>query len=336
MSQLTKLVLDKIQSLPEREAAAFFETTGATIRRWVAGTAKIPISALEKVFDPVDPAGLKAQEALWEGKQLAVLLPWYKTTNPVTSFSVMSILDRQKMSIMLHFGDAFIAHTRNTLAEHFLRSNLEWALTIDDDMVVPCGNAKWFNSMTGFNLPEKFAGMHAPNRLMSHSKTLVGGLYFSRAKHARPVYAEGMSQEAWVRQSPRDEIRPTKWVGTGCLLIHRSVFLDIEKAFPHLARDSQGNNGHWFTSSEHDLRETSREALAVLNDQTASQESRVVKAQKLLDDAQSRSRYNSSLGMGEDVAFCIRATQAGHPAFVDFGLLCGHMGNYIYGRNQVP
>lgn len=337
MSFLLKLVLDKLNNLSDKEAAEFFETSALKIKKWRSGASAIPISALEKVFDPTDPAGIKSEGALWEGKKLALLLPWYKTTNPVTSFSILTMLDRQKMAVMLNFGDAFIAHTRNTLSEHFLRSNLEWALTIDDDMVLPCGNAKWFNDMTGFALPEKFAGMHSANRLLSHGKTLVGGLYFGRWRHGKPVFAEGgepMTEEH-CRRGPHDECRPTKWVGTGCMLIHRSVFLDIEKNFPHLSRDKDGNHGHWFTSSEHDLRQASRDALAVLQDEKVSTDARVAQAQKLIADAQHRSRYHSSLGMGEDVAFCVRATQSGHQPHVDLGLLCGHMGNLIFGKRKI-
>ncbi len=338
MSFLTDLVVQKIRSFDSQEAAAdFFKASIEEIEDWNQEM-RIPVSALEKVFNPDQIRLPCSEEALWKGKQVCILLPWYKSTNPVTAFSIMSMLDRAKMAVMLNFGDAFIAHTRNTLAEKFLQSNLEWALTVDDDMILPCGNAAWFNSFTGFKFPERFAGLHTVNRLLSHEKTLVGALYFGRWKRGKPVYAEGNqpNEEAFARRGPHDVCKPTKWVGTGCMLIHRTVFLDIEKNFPHLARDNKGNRGHWFTSSEHDLREASRKSLLILQDQTATEQSRILMAEELLRKAQDRSRFNSGLGMGEDVQFCVRATQSGHHPHVDLGLVCGHMGNCIFGPKQIP
>jgi hypothetical protein len=118
------------------------------------------------------------------------------------------------------------------------------------------------------------------------------------------------------------------------MLVHRSVYLDIEKTFPHLARDEQGNHGHWFTSSEHDLREASREALEVLEDVNTTEAARIVRAQQLISDASHRAKYHSGLGMGEDVQFCVRASQAGHQPHVDLGLICGHQGSFIYGHRK--
>ena len=337
MSFLQKLVINKIKELGEG-APDFFGVGVETVIAWERGTLGIPVDAVEKIIDTENFFKSKVEEARWEGKKVCILLPWYKSTSPVTAFSIMSMLDRTKMAVMLNFGDAFIAHTRNTLAENFLRSNMEWSLTVDDDMVLPCGNAAWFNSLTGLNLPEQFAGMHAVNRLLSHGKTLVGALYFGRWKSGKPVYAEGSSsktEEAYARSGPHNVCKPTKWVGTGCMLIHRSVFLDIEDRFPHLARNQEGKFGHWFTSSEHDLRQASREALEVLNDETVSESARLAKVTKFLEEAQNRSRFHSSLGMGEDVAFCVRATQAGHQPHVDMGLVCGHMGNFVFGNRRV-
>ncbi len=328
-----KLVLDKVRSFPTLgEAATFFEVDTETLDVWLSGH-DLPVSALEKVFDPTKLLG----DSLWEGRKVGLMFPWYKSTNPATSFSIMSILDRQKMQVFLQFGDAFIVHTRNKLAESFLRSDCEWALTVDDDMILPCGKADWFNSFTGFNLPEKFAGMHTVNRLMSHGKTLVGALYYGRWAKGKPVYGEcnDPNEERWARSGPHDMCKPTRWVGTGCMLIHRSVFLDIEKTFPHLARDAEGNRGNWFTSSEHDLKEASRSALEVLNDVGVTPEVRVREAARLIEESSHRAKVHSSLGMGEDVQFCIRAKQAGHQPHVDMGLVCGHMGNMIFGPKHV-
>lgn len=241
------------------------------------------------------------------------------------AFSVMSLIDRTRTAAMLDFGDAFIVHSRNKLAAGFLRTGIEWCLTIDDDMVVPFGNAPLFNSFTGFRLSERFAGLNVIDRLLSHGKSLVGGLYFSRWRNGKAVYGEGGDAQelTYARQGPHDVCKPTRWVGTGCMLIHRSVFLDIEKTFPHLARGADGKGGQWFTSSEHDLRAAAELAIKYEDPSDGIAE---------IEKALNKSQRHSSMGMGEDVQFCVRAAQAGHQPHVDMGCLCGHIGSYCYGE----
>ena len=339
MSYLRELVHQKIRSFPTRgEAAAFFDVSEALVRQWDAGSKPISLSAVERVFNVEElPGAAKVEEARWEGKQVAFLLPAYKASNPRTQFAITAMFDRQKHAAMSMFGDAFIAHTRNQLADAFLKSKIEWALTIDDDMIVPFGHAQLFRNYTHWNLPDAFAGLNTVDRLLSHGKTLVGGLYFGRHAGARPVYCEGHNdpvEEAYARKAPYDLIKPTRWIGTGCLLIHRSVFLDIEAKFPHLARNKDGAFGHWFTSGEHDLRAATMEALRVLNDAATDPDARVQKARELMERGGAMAQRNSPAGVGEDVVFCNRAAQAGHPAFVDMGLLCGHVGEFCYGPRK--
>jgi hypothetical protein len=235
------------------------------------------------------------------------------------------------MAVKLQFGDAFIAHSRNKLAEHFLRTPFEWALTVDDDMILPWGNAEWFNTFTKFDLPETYAARNTIDRLLSHGKTLVGALYYHRNGTGRGVYAESKEDEGWLKRGPHDVLKPTRWVGTGCMLIHRTVFEDIEKKFPQLARNSEGKNGNWFSSSEHELRSKVAEASEVLSDPNLSETAKIARVQQLITEANARSAQNSGLGMGEDVAFCVRAAQSGHQPYVDIGLICGHIGFKVYG-----
>jgi hypothetical protein len=334
MSYLSDIVSRKIRELGIPASAEYFEVQEALIRQWDRGSKRPSLEAVEKVFraPEFEPDG-KVKEAEWDGKKVVMLLPWYKSTSPITAFSVMGLLDKTKVSVIMSFGDAFIAHTRNKLAHQFLKTDVEWAFWVDDDMIIPWGNAAWFNAYSGYNLPSHFAGMHALNRLMSHGKTLVGGCYFGRRWGGRPVYSEGASskEEAeYVRRGPHDTLKPTRWVGTGAMLMHRSVLLDVELKFPELRRVDD-RPGHWFTSSEHDLLQASTECLDILDDKAATSESRVARVREILHDGRHRSMAHSKLGMGEDVQFCIRAAQAGHQAHVDLGLLCGHVGSYCFG-----
>jgi len=265
--------------------------------------------------------------------KVMLTMPWMKQTNPMTAFCLMGLVDRRRTSLLLNFGDAFVAHARNKCADIFLRSNAEWQLTIDDDMLVPFGNASWFNAHSQHPLPDKFAGLNAMDRLLSHGKTLVGSLYFGRHKYGPPLYNEGINNQTeaeYARKAPYDLIKPTNWVATGCLLIHRSVYLDIEKRFPRLARRSDGTGGNWFSTSEHGVMDLVDRARAVFSKDGCNANS-AHEVFSLLETAASEGRHKSSLGMGEDVQFCMRAREAGHQPFVDMGLVCGHIGQCVFG-----
>jgi hypothetical protein len=266
-------------------------------------------------------------------KKILIARPWYQTVHPITAFCVDQLSDRRRTAASLCYGDAFVAHTRNHIIDEFLKSDLEWVLMVDSDMVIPFGNAAWFRTYTGWeNYPEPFASFNAIDRLLYHGKTLVGALYFGRHPKGFGMFAESRhpKMDEVVRSAPKDVLHQTKWVATGCLLAHRRVFEDIEKKYPRLARGADGTGGQWFTSSEHKLLDSMyriRETL--LSGQLDG--NRAYRALEQAESALSDARNNSTLGMGEDVTLCIRAGEAGHPAFVDFGLLCGHIGTAVYG-----
>ncbi len=326
------LVLSKVAEL-KNNAPDFFLVSLKTVHAWVSNPELIPVSAVERVFN-FSKSFPPAETVLVEGKKVCITLPFYKITSPPTAFSVMGLIDRAKTKVMLRWGDAFIIHSRNVIAQDFLKTGIEWQLTIDDDMVVPWGNAPWYRAFTGFSIDDRFAGLNTVDRLLSHGKTLVGALYFSRWPGGKPVYSEGSDdkEEARLaRRAPFDVCKPTRWVGTGCMMIHRSVYLDIEKKFPHLARHPDtGEDGNYFTPDGGDLRTAFREALCVLNDEKVTPEARVLKAQSLME-ATERRIIRQGLGVGEDVSFCLRAADAGHTPHVDMGLLCGHIGSMVYG-----
>lgn len=268
------------------------------------------------------------------GKKIMIIMPWSKTINPITAFSVMQLIDRRRTSSMLNYGDAFIAHSRNSCADVFLQSDSEWMLTIDDDMLLPYGNAQWYRAYSGWNwYPDPFASFNTLDRLLSHGKTVVGALYFGRHRNGPPVYAEGSiaTEAAYARKGPHDVVKPTSWVGTGAMLIHRSVYLDIEKKFPVLARGANGKGGNWFTSSEHNLLDRVRRVHGMLGQDGPMDGPKAMKAYEMLEGAIRATEKESSLGMGEDVIFCRRAREAGHEVFVDMGLIVGHVGHCVYG-----
>lgn len=262
-------------------------------------------------------------------KRVMLVLPWMKVTNPMTSFCVQQIADKRRTAAMLNFGDSFVAHSRNVCADMFLKSDLEWMLTIDDDMLIPFGNATWYNAHLGCEIPKPFCDFNALDRLLSHGKTLVGALYFGRWPGGWPVFSEGRAMENYVRKGPHDKLLETRWVGTGCQLVHRSVFEDIEKKFPHLGRGPNGMGGNWYSTSEYHLLDQVYRLQDMLS-QGAMDGSKAMRALEMVTAALSEAKSKSSLGMGEDAQFALRARDAGHQCYVDLGLICGHIGFRVY------
>lgn len=261
-------------------------------------------------------------------------LPWYRFTQPATAFCISQLADSRRTQAALCHSDAYIVHSRNAIVDVFLKSTSEHLLMIDEDMICPFGShgAKWFNSQTGWNLSEKFAGLNTIDRLLSHNVSLVGALYFGRFRNANPVYGEGShpSEREYALRGPYETgIKPTRWVGTGCILFRRDVFEDIEKKFPLLARGADSRGGQFFSSSEHNLADSVARTRKMLSEGPITAE-RGMRAYEMLIAAEREAKSHSTLGMGEDVCVCVRAKQAGHQPYVDMGLLCGHLGTACY------
>jgi hypothetical protein len=273
-------------------------------------------------------------------KRVMVAMPWQKQVHPITAFCVAQLLDKRRTSSMICFGDAFVAHSRNHCVDEFLKTDSEYILMVDDDMLIPFGNSKWFKTYTGWQwYPEPFASFNAIDRLMSHKKSVVGALYFGRHPEGPPVFALGASiptAAEYARKGPHNEIIHTGWVGTGCILIHRKVFEDIERKFPLLARGPDGKGGNWFTSSEHEIMDGVKQVHTMLSS-GAMDGLKAMKAYEMLDGLLAKTKNTSCLSVGEDVILSRRATQCGHEVFVDLGLICGHVGHACYGpRNTMP
>lgn len=258
-------------------------------------------------------------------RDIAFCLPWYKTTNPHTVFSLLSLFDKTQMGLKMQVGDAMIVHSRNIIADWFLKSKHEWSLWVDDDMVLPTGNPGWFRDVTDFRgMDDVTAGRNTVDRIRASGKTFVGATYFGRNKTGRPMFAEAVGNKkvaAEVRKAPRDEVRATAWVGTGCVLIHRSVFEAIQRKFPELAPPSAGDVWQFFSPSQ-DVLFRAAESLEKL---TEPEEIKAAAAGLV------RHAREYHPGTGEDVIFSRRAFAAGHQPYVDLGLVVGHLGAACYG-----
>jgi len=342
---LESLVIQRCQLLGDK-APEFFGVNPIHIKQWITGSKRPSLAAVEKVFQEPDVA---TQDANWAGKEVMLCLPMYKQTNPLTAFSLLGIWDRAKFGALVEYGDAFIVHSRESIAHRFLESGLQHSLWIDDDMIVPMGNAKWFRDKTGINLPDEFAGLHTANRLLSHNKSIVGGLYFGRKPHGRAMYYEalvdspaGAEENARAHEAPFNALRPVKWAGTGCIMIDRQVFLDIRENNPHLEPMFPGEPFHYFVNASDGamsrfsrIEETIIEANKLAETGDAGATSKVLTdAVKLIGEARNDVLHNSHLMQGEDQTFGIRAGLAGHQSYVDMGLICGHVGTAVYGPHN--
>jgi len=271
---------------------------------------------------------------LHEGKQVEILLPWYREVSPQVAWSVMRLIDKTRIGIRARWGDAAVWHTRNILADEFLRSGVEWSFWVDSDEILPTGDAKLFNALCGMLLSDEFAGLNILDRLLSHGKTLVGACYWGRYPNSKPIYAEGMNsakEDAYARKGPYNIVKPTDWIGFGAVLVHRSVFLDIETKYPHLARNPDtGSGGNWFSPNEQDLRRNF-EAFGAILEESIDAGAKLAKLQAQYESSL-RQTLKTPVGVGEDVSFCKRAASCGHVSHVDLALYCGHLGDRVYGK----
>lgn len=283
----------------------------------------VTVEQAQRALDDLHSAENTHYSPVGEGKRLMLLLPQYKSTNPATLFSLLGLWEPAKMRATMHYGDAFIAHTRNKLAQDFLASDCEWSLWVDDDMVLPIGNARWFNEVTNLNLPREMAGRHTITRLLESGRKLIGGLYYGRHGKGKPMFAEGANNPALAARLRKDlpqTVQPTQWVGTGCLLVHRDVYTTIQKSCPYLAPKRSDLPWEFFSPAPDEL-------LRLLASDSAT---------PTTDDLK-RTLAGYRAGTGEDVSFCRRALAAGIQPHVDLGLVCGHLGGAVYGPgNTTP
>jgi hypothetical protein len=346
VSYLRNLVKAKVVELGDDKACEFFDVSKLLVQQWRNGSKTPSLTAIEKVFQT--PSSSIVEQAQWEGRQVVVLQPFYKSVHPATHFAILGLLDRTKMGAFLRHNDAFIVHARNVLAGQLLETKVPWGFFIDDDMLPSWGNASWYNQFTGFNLPEKYAGKHILNALLAHNKSVVGSLYFGRNPAGKAMYyeamlntPEGQAENRRAHQAPFDELKPVRWVATGAILINRQVFLDIQTKFPHLAPQHPSEPWHFFSNANDAVVSNLtklQEQVGVATQFVRDGKWSVPEFEKFLEDiriqlaeTKTADLQNSRLQQGEDQVFGIRAGEAGHQSYVDMSVVCGHIGSMCYG-----
>ena len=167
--------------------------------------------------------------------------PCYKTTNPGTAWCLQALaldLSREFIRFDLSFGDAMVYHSRNTLADKFMKTECSTLLFIDDDMIFPVGRPDFLREIARLpsSYPSEPLAIHTLHRLKSHNVSIVGATYYERNPEGRPVNSlRGDSSYLAKAKGFADGLLKCDWVGTGCSMVKREVFLDIQAKFPELA-----------------------------------------------------------------------------------------------------
>ncbi len=231
------------------------------------------------------------------GSKIAILMPTNRGFHPGILKAFAAIYDRDKMQLLHPGTDMALLRARNILANDFLASGAEYALPWDDDVIPPHGDVGYHREISDNpNFPEAYIKLHPIGRLLQAKKTLVSAVYFSRRRGGRAQFESAFANRAAdevEHRGPRNAVTKDGWCGLGFCLIHRSVFLDIQRTQPELEiKDSVrarqlGYKWRFFNP------------LSVTGDDSEN---------------------------SEDAAFCARAARAGHHCYIDHAVSCVHVG----------
>lgn len=234
------------------------------------------------------------------GRDICVMEPFYREVHPKTHVAMKDWYDPSTMRTAWKDQESFLVRTRNRLAAMFLKTGCQWSLWLDHDIVTPC-RPEMYRSLvdekTAKRVPAEFLLTPLPQRLLKWKKTIVSGVYFDRHGHGSIM---AVLRSKPPGKLPLNQLAPAVFCGMGCVMIHRSVFVDVLAKFPELAsvKDDQGRDREpgFFTPYQRPLVDGKGGGTA-----------------------------------GEDEAFFKRASDAGHPCYVDLGCICGHIGECCYG-----
>lgn len=294
---LSNLICAKIESLGATDAGAYFGVSSRTVRNWAEGKNSPPAHAAQLVLDEyMKLAPCAADDS--KGK-VQILLPVYRTLNGKTHFTLFANYRNygpDRLSIIPCFN-TLIVEARSILAEQALKTESEWFLFIDDDMILPFGNAaglKWL----GANIPDPNAAHAAIARIMSHSAEykILSGLYYSKNSKHNGINSNCVNSEIETAKYQKHfllggdmGVVETAWTGFGFTRVHRSVFENMIEniaTLPEIKPYSNGRHHGFFNQYGPDY--------------------------------------------SEDASFCLRAKKLGIKSYIDTGLIVGHSGEYIY------
>lgn len=143
------------------------------------------------------------------GKKLFIGIPVHQTVDPNFFQSMLHFTQENKIPCMMSnlAGDSAVGRARNMITRKFLDSDCDKLLFIDSDLT--------------------FSAQHV-ERLFNHNLDIVAGLY--PKKQQGPVQWVINTLDTPGEVLP-DKLYEVKYVGTGFLMIDRSVFEKMVKGF---------------------------------------------------------------------------------------------------------
>lgn len=296
---ITALVLTKIEALGASKAADYFGVSIPTISDWRKQLRLPSLAAGQMVLN--EYLEIKPPE-IWNltGKRVLILMPIYRSLNGLTHVTLFVNYARygvEKIGLIPKFR-TLISEARNMLADMALKTDSEWFIFVDDDVVLPCENGAMLRSI-GCNIPEPNASFNAISRIMSHGPEhkIVSALYFGRNESNRAQVAnafESPSEDARYHTMRRVggefPLEKVRFAGMGFMRIHRSVFETMreraDELFPEIKPKMDGRHYGYFNPPGPDT--------------------------------------------GEDCIMCERAAMCGFPTYLDPSLMLGHCGDKVF------
>lgn len=291
-----KIEIQQFQDGPVKDLAI---EEAETCREWKASVEDQITNLKQKVRVPENATAPEILQAAIEGRwsrKVVLLTPFNRDINPNIHFNIVALLRKCPWMGYQYKTNTIIQRARNLLAHDFLNSEAEWSLWMDSDMVLSFGDPGFIGiKMKGTKVPVANASINTPERLMSHGKTIVGGVYARRGvgdglciqPALHPQNDEDRALAKRLEQGPTNELHKVGYIATGCALVHRKVYEDIMALRPELAAKKEGEAFDFFGSHK-------------TNEQ------------------------------GEDIFFFRMAAEAGHQSFLDGGVFCGHLGIKCY------
>jgi len=310
---LTQAILDHIFELGGEKSEAcqkFYDRSQQTLKNWCQNPANIPLGAIVKflqkapevrddIIEILEPHfDVNGDGGTWSypnrGKtNVMVCAPILERPTLPFMWTMLYLAKKYELGFDVQ-ADTKIDRSRNVLAQRFLKSGALWSLWIDSDMAAPIANGNWFRWITASTtIANESCDFDVLERLMSHRKAIVGGVYASRRYHGslviqpeiKPRSHEDKLLANQIRRGQGQGLAAVEWLGFGCALVHREVFLEVQRRFPNLAPQSEFAPWRFFH----------------------------VEADE-----------------GEDEAFCQRVRACSIPIWLDTQLVCGHIGNMAF------
>jgi hypothetical protein len=238
-----KRVVEKSAKVAEEEAIAVEEPAK------VLDSMELPTKEeiKEKVHDNVtlqspivesrSSEGLPSYRTEFAGRDIFVGFSSSKATNPITALALISIaLDfgRDKIRFDVSTDENNFYKSRNELAQKFLETDAKWLLLLDNNVIPSIGRPAWAKANIGAarHFHDSHLQKHIVHRLIGAGKTLVGGACFL-GQDSTTIDCSNKNLGVKAK-SCSDGVTQVDWIGSGCLLIHRKVFMDIKTRYPDL------------------------------------------------------------------------------------------------------